>query len=107
MKQLRQQSSHLRQLQKPIGEKLQQKLIESQRKDRSPLKSPKKTSGELLRQAQEDEYGSIGRQDKDLRFYQNMRASPGSEEISDDFQVAEEDVGSFIKHRNAYLDDEI
>lgn len=27
--------------------------------------------------------------------------------MSDEFQVAEEDMGSFIKHRNAYLDDEI
>ena len=58
-------------------------------------------------QGQDSEYGSLGRQDKDLRFYQNMRRSPGSEELSDEFQVAEEDMGSFIKHRNAYLDDEI
>ena len=49
----------------------------------------------------------MGRQDKDLRFYQNLRRSPGSDEMSDEFQVAEEDMGSFIKHRNAYLDDEI
>ena len=35
------------------------------------------------------------------------RSATGSEEISEDHQVAEEDMGSFIKHRNAYLDDEI
>ena len=59
-------------------------------------------------QIQDSEYGSLGRQDQEHRFYQHVRRSAtGSEEISEDHQVAEEDMGSFIKHRNAYLDDEI
>ena len=34
--------------------------------------------------------------------------SKGSEEVSDEFQaVAEEDMGSFIMHRNAYLDGDL
>ena len=35
-------------------------------------------------------------------------SNKGSDENSDDFQaVAEEDMGSFILHRNAYLDGDI
>ena len=35
-------------------------------------------------------------------------SAKSSEENSDDFQpVAEEDMGSFILHRNAYLDDDL
>ena len=74
---------------------------------RSPVRQP---SAFLpgTNQIQDSEYGSLGRQDQEYRFYQHVRRSQtGSEEISEDHQVAEEDMGSFIKHRNAYLDDEI
>ena len=38
----------------------------------------------------------------------SRRKSTQSDENSDEFQrVAEEDVGSFIKHRNEYLDGDI
>ena len=37
-----------------------------------------------------------------------LNSAKGSEENSDDFQaVAEEDMGSFIMHRNAYLDGDL
>ena len=37
-----------------------------------------------------------------------VTSNKGSDENSDDFQaVAEEDIGSFMLHRNAYLDGDI